>query len=295
MSVFGNLLTPKEEINGDSLIVKKNGRVMREELSKLDWYNRQEIYTYVEMNLMDLLYNMSEDQDIYSEFSYRPELYVTIDTVLKQNGSIEIPKNHAIRLNNCMYAFLVYMPSRLPDHIYKIAEDAIVSISKVINKEVYRRLDFTDVINEDLLRELPICRFSSLYDHLNIMRVNFSIMNRMNPKTTDEEDLIDIYKELFFDIEDKLFLYSMEETFVLDGLDTDRRWMYDICTNTLLMILNEKPMSYIKSTLIKYSQNCLTKQLTLDKVRCSLLQLSADYDKIRYIAEELKEQGLYII
>jgi len=80
-----------------------------------------------------------------------------------------------------------------------------------------------------------------------------------------------------------------------NNIKEDDGWMYDMMTNALLEMLNEKPMSEIKSILIKYSEKCLKMQLTKVGVRCSLFELSSDYDKIVYIAEELRDQGMYII
>jgi len=73
-----------------------------------------------------------------------------------------------------------------------------------------------------------------------------------------------------------------------------KNWMFDLETNAMLFMLNERPMTVIKRVLTKYSQECLRLQKVRKDVRCSMLALSADYDKVLYIAEELKEQGLYI-
>ena len=124
--------------------------------------------------------------------------------------------------------------------------------------------------------------------------VNIIIMTSLNPRLTSEEDIKDLYGELFYENWEELFLNSMTEVYP-SNIKEDDGWMYDMMTNALLEMLNEKPMSEIKSILIKYSEKCLKMQLTKVGVRCSLFELSSDYDKIVYIAEELRDQGMYII
>ena len=119
-------------------------------------------------------------------------------------------------------------------------------------------------------------------------------MTSLNPRLTSEEDIKDLYGELFYENWEELFLNSMTEVYP-SNIKEDDGWMYDMMTNALLEMLNEKPMSEIKSILIKYSEKCLKMQLTKVGVRCSLFELSSDYDKIVYIAEELRDQGMYII
>ena len=165
----------------------------------------------------------------------------------------------------------------------------------VINERIYKKLDYVDCTNKQLNTILSVARYSSKSEEVNINRVNTSIMRYMDPVRTCEEDLMDLYGELFYENFEEFFITSMLESSEDEKINSSiKLWMFDLETNAMLFMLNERPMTVIKRVLTKYSQECLRLQKVRDTVRCSMLALSADYEKVVYIAEELKSQGLYI-
>lgn len=295
MGLFDKYTTQPKAPKTNSVSLKKTLTTIRTELTKLDWNSREAVYEFFENNLMDSIYYLGTNEDLYKNFGIRGEIYITIDAVLTQNPNIVLPKNIVIHLNDCMFGFLFFVDPVYFGPIYTKTKESIINISKLINKSTYERLDFVDCCsNEQLLDYLPICRNSSLEESINIQRTNVIIMTSLNPRLTSEEDIKDLYGELFYENWEELFLNSMTEVYP-SNIKEDDGWMYDMMTNALLEMLNEKPMSEIKSILIKYSEKCLKMQLTKVGVRCSLFELSSDYDKIVYIAEELRDQGMYII
>lgn len=299
--LFKTILGDKKSPDIRSVNLKKSGDTVFKEMSELDWTSRDAVYEYMEKNLYEVLYYMSdtENEYIFGFFASRPETYITIYKVIHQNPDIKIPRNLKINLNKCMYSYLIYQQSRLKPFVYNTGKEYIRMISKKINKGIFERLDYIDCVNQDLLDYLPIGRNSSFDEAINIKRVNFAIIISMSPKITSEEDLKDIYGELFYNNEDELIMNSMFEVYDFDGtaLNNPERygWMYSLITNALFQILNDKPMTYIKEFLIKYSQECLRRQVKKHDVRGSFLELSSDYDKLLYIAEELKANGYYIL
>ena len=165
----------------------------------------------------------------------------------------------------------------------------------IINERIYKKLDYVDCTNRQLNTILSVARYSSKSEEININRVNTTIMRYMDPVEISEEDLMDLYGELFYENFEEFFIISMLEPSNDERINTyTKNWMFDLETNAMLFMLNERPMTVIKRVLTKYSQECLRLQKVRKDVRCSMLALSADYDKVLYIAEELKEQGLYI-
>ena len=71
--------------------------------------------------------------------------------------------------------------------------------SKVINERIYKKLDYVDCTNKQLNTILSVARYSSKSETINISRVNTSIMRYMDPSQTCEEDLMDLYGELFYE------------------------------------------------------------------------------------------------
>ena len=302
MSYFQNLKPNHNnyEPKGSSVRVKKNSKIINSELYKVDWSNRDKVFDYILVNLTDILhYAGANDKDVLLHF-YRPLMYPTIYEILSQNPDIKLTKNSVIDLNNCMYTYIIRgkLDDAIPEDLYRDTLAIIYKISDIINKDMIERLSYLDIYSKNnFLRYIPICRKSSREEFVNITRVNFAIMMNMNPEYTSEEDLKDIYRELFYENEEELFLVSMQDVYNYnEPWFTDSiSYMYSIITNTMIELLNEKPMSYIEKVLNKYSDILFAKQFSKDDVRCTLLVLSMDYDKVKYVADKIYASGRYMV
>jgi len=275
MGLFDKYVKPSKIYAEDipfSAVIKKSADTIVNELNTLDWTDHDIAYRYFEDNLSDIIYYLGEgvkpiSRCLYIKFEHN-EIYELFEVI---NESAFDPDRFGKTLT------------------------ALYKISKVINERIYKKLDYVDCTNKQLTTILSVARYSSKSETINISRVNTSIMRYMDPANTCEEDLMDLYGELFYENFEEFFVTSMLESCEDPKINTSiKNWMFDLETNAMLFMLNDRPMTVIKRVLTKYSQECLRLQKVRKDVRCSMLALSADYDKVLYIAEELKEQGLYI-
>ena len=177
-------------------------------------------------------------------------------------------------------------------------KDKLFAISHIIIPAEFDNIKiFENSFSEDFLNEIFIARNSSKKEYINIRRVNFMVFTSLNPWQYEDLDILDLYRNLFWNNIRELFLVSM-----FDVYDESENWythtiseMDGWVTNCIIYLLNELPVSVIKDTIIKYSQQCLIKQARPTDVRCSLRALSTDYSKVKFVAEELYDDGYYII
>ena len=299
MGLFDKYVKPSKIYAEDipfSAVIKKSADTIVNELNTLDWTDHDIEYRYFEDNLSDIIYYLGEGVKPISRCLYiKFEPWQYIAMIMVQNRP-QLSEDRIRVLNNEIYEiFEVINESAFdPDRFGKTLT-ALNKISKVINERIYKKLDYVDCTNKQLTTILSVARYSSKNETVNISRVNTSIMRYMDPANTCEEDLMDLYGELFYENFEEFFVTSMLESCEDPKINTSiKNWMFDLETNAMLFMLNDRPMTVIKRVLTKYSQECLRLQKVRKDVRCSMLALSADYDKVLYIAEELKEQGLYI-
>lgn len=299
MGLFDKYVKPSKVYAEDipfSAVIKKSAETIIEELNNLDWDNKDLAYNYFEKNLSDIIYYLGEGVKLISRCLYvKFEPWQYIAMIMVQNRP-QLAEDRIRVLNNEIYGLFETISEAAfdPDRFGKTLT-ALHKISMVINERIYKKLDYVDCTNKQLTTILSVARYSSKDEAVNIERVNTSIMRYMDPSQTSEEDLMDLYGELFYENFEEFFVTSMLESCEDPKINTyTKNWMFDIETNAMLFMLNERPMTIIKRVLTKYSQECLRLQKVRKDVRCSMLALSADYDKVLYIAEELKEQGLYI-
>lgn len=299
MGLFDKYIKPSKVYAEDvpfSAVIKKSAETIIEELNNLDWDNKDLAYNYFEKNLSDIIYYLGEGVKPISRCLYvKFEPWQYIAMIMVQNRP-QLAEDRIRVLNNEIYGLFETISEAAfdPDRFGKTLT-ALHKISMVINERIYKKLDYVDCTNKQLTTILSVARYSSKDEAVNIERVNTSIMRYMDPSQTSEEDLMDLYGELFYENFEEFFVTSMLESCEDPKINTyTKNWMFDIETNAMLFMLNERPMTIIKRVLTKYSQECLRLQKVRKDVRCSMLALSADYDKVLYIAEELKEQGLYI-
>lgn len=279
-----------------SSVIKKSAETIIAELDNLNWANQDVAYRYFEENLSDIIYYLGAGVKPISRCLYvKFEPWQYIAMIMEQNRP-QLSEDRIRILNNEIYELFdtISETDFDPDRFGKTLT-ALHKISMVINERIYKKLDYVDCTNKQLNTILSVARYSSKSEEININRVNTSIMRYMDPVRTCEEDLMDLYGELFYENFEEFFIISMLEPSNDEKINTSiKNWMFDLETNAMLFMLNERPMTVIKRVLTKYSQECLRLQKVRDTVRCSMLALSADYEKVVYIAEELKSQGLYI-
>ena len=264
----------------------------------IDLDNQEEMYDYMICNVKDIFKTFSSSKELCDGLYIKNFLNAIYD-VITQNPEFTFTPEEVFGFNDAAYLYLINCnySKQTKDEIRE-SKDKLFIISHIIIPAEYDNLKiFENSFSSDFLNEIFIARNSSKKETINIRRVNFMVFTSLNPWQYEDLDIMDLYRNLFWDKIRELFLVSM-----FDVYDENENWythtiaeMDGWVTNCIIYLLNELPVSVIKDTIIKYSQQCLIKQARPTDVRCSLRALSTDYSKVKFVAEELYEAGYYII
>lgn len=248
-------------------------------------YSDAELYNLLSNNLRGFLLNISErtDQRYIKMIISDRFLRVLIQVIL----NIELDYMNKIYLNKLCYDYLTL------DDVYKnsIISDLIYHLAKITNK-THIPILIGYGIPEKIACYIVLSRFSNNDEFLNIIRMNFVILNANINMT--EQMIVNIYQTLF-DRVTQLF-----EATMLDTIDTTEEWYteeiderYSLITLALLDILNSLPSDGIRRVLVDYSK-VYNSSYFGSSTRCDLRCLSADYIRIRNIVEQLIFEGIKI-
>lgn len=305
MGVFSNLKQKKQDEN--QLIAQRiNDRRTKESLIEkftrdfhtIDLDDEKAMYEYMIYNVKDIFKTFSASKDLCYGIYIKTFLNAIYD-VITQNPEFTFTAEEVFGFNDAAYLYLINCnySKQTKDEIRE-TKDKLFTISHIIIPAEFDDLKiFENSFSEDFLNEIFIARNSSKDECINIRRVNFMVFTTLSPWQYEDLDILDLYRNLFWSNVRELFLVSM-----FDVYDESENWythtiaeMDGWVTNCIIYLLDELPISVIKDTLIKYSQQCLIKQARPTDVRCSLRALSTDYSKVKFVAEELYDGGYYII
>lgn len=272
----------------------------KKDFHTIDMDDKAVMYEYMIWNIKDIFWAFTISADLREGLTI-PSFTNAIYDVIMQNPEYTFSEEEIIGFNDAAYMFLATKDSikRLSKSEKIDIKDKIIAIAKHINPNGYDDLKiFENSFDVDFLNEIFITRNSSKKEPINIRRVNFIVFQNLSPWVYEDLDLLGLYRNLFWNNIEELFLVSM-----LDVYDeaTESWYTHTMAemdgwiTNAIIYLLNELPISSIRKTITEYSQICLKKQLRPTDVRCSLRALSMDYNKVRFVAEELYEDGLYIL
>ena len=268
---------------------------------EIDTHNAEVMYEYMIWNIKDIFWTFTISRDLREGLFIKGFLNAIYD-VITQNKEFVFTKDEIIGFNDAAYFFLVaydVTEFKLSKEDYEDSKEKVFEISRLLNKNAYEDLKiFSNSYDEEFLNEVLITRNSSFNESINIRRVNFIVFEKLSPWVYEDLDILDRYRNLFWNNIDQLFLVSMfdvyneeESSWYTHTMSLMDGWI----TNAVIYLLDELPITKIKQTLIKYSEECLKKQSRPKDVRCSIRALSSDYSKVRFLAEELYEEGYYII
>lgn len=268
---------------------------------ELNTRDPQTVYEYMIWNIKDIFYAFNSSKDL-REGLFIPWFLNAVYDVIMQNKEYIFTNEEVTGFNGAAYYFLIaneITEFKLSDADYEKAKDKVFQISRLLNAAKYEDLKiFLNSYDEEFINRILIMRNSSYNEEINIRRVNFTVFDTLSPFAYEDLDILNLYRNLFWNNIDQLFLVSMfdvydeeEQSWYTHTMSLMDGWI----TNAVIYLLDELPVTKIKQTLIKYSEECLKKQCRPKDVRCSIRALSSDYPKVRVLAEELYEEGYYII
>lgn len=282
---------PSELYNNASINVANNPNLNKNLLDTIinngtiNNYSDEELYTLVLNNLRGLLLNIFErkDQRYIKMIISDRFLKVLIQVV----SNIEIDYLNKIYLNKLCYDYIT-----LDEHSKNpMINDMIYHLARIINKK-HIPLLIGAGIPERIACYIVLSRFSSNDEFLNITRMNFVILTATINFT--EQMIVDVYQNLFERVS-QLF-----EATMFDVIDSDEEWYteeiderYSLITLAILDILNSLPSDAIRRVLNDYVSVYYTSYIGRE-TRCDLRCLSADYQRIRDIVEDMMANGVRI-
>lgn len=251
----------------------------------LNNYSDEELYALLSNNLRGLLLNIFERKDhryIKMIISDR-FLRVLIQVV----ANIEVDYMNKIYLNKLCYDYLTLDD----DSKNNIISDLIYHLAKITNKKHIPILIGAG-ITEKIACYIVLSRFSTNNEFINIKRMNFVILTASINFT--EQMIVDVYQNLFERVS-QLF-----EATMLDVIDTNEEWYtdeiderYSLIILAVLDILNSLPSDAIRRVLQDYVKVYNTSYIG-SETRCDLRCLSADYERIRNIVEDMNSNGIIV-
>lgn len=301
-----NRTSPKEK-EEVSLDLYDNPSINRDILKQKIIHNiemsDEELTELLKESYQDILTCIFEMQDFkYLSFVSTPRFIICLSNIISSlDGNIEyITKVH---INSLVYDYITSCNDTTEDKEY--VNRLMINLARIVNEDYIRKLLALN-IKDDIASFLVLARFSSTNEFANIKRVNFIICTSLSKEFDMDDDnerfkahqlIVDIYSKLFSKLttlfESTMYdVYNLEESWVTENISE----MYSITTMAVLDILNNMTSPDIRSILISYTNDYNSifgpKGYT---TRFSLNSLSADYNRISYIVECLKqEEKIYV-
>lgn len=209
----------------------------------------------------------------------------TLKSVLRMS---QLPINQRVTLNRIIYNYTT-LSSNNKD---KMIETMLINIADIINVDILPTLIGIGLPKE-LATMIAISSKSSMDDFINVKRVNLCIFNCGSLKIMTLQRIVDIYQNIFNRCMTILFEAIMFDVYSEDDLRNateDQREIYSLIVTAVLEMINQMPISAIKTILMCYASDYAYKAC---RVR-SNLNLSQDYYRINEAIDLLKIEGIYI-
>lgn len=183
-----------------------------------------------------------------------------------------------------------YFTSDNPD--FEIKKEYL-SICKFVNRDVVNKLMTIPGIDENTATNLAFCRYSSLKEHTNVKRLNFTIYHK-DPDMMTEQNIVWIYEKLFDRVTDLFIATMMENYSAYEQCEHGEEFTENYGTVGLcvLLLLNNMPTESIKKVLTEYCAYLSSRKYP--PTRFSLHTLSGDYSRITNVVEFLSSNGYRI-
>ena len=220
--------------------------------------------------------------------------------------SIPIDGNIRLATNKMCYEYLLRASKERDesknvygvDKEYSTTSDTLMSLCQIANAFYMNKL-IAKGLMPIVASDICIARFSSLSENVCIKRMNFMICKSLipdnDPLCTDNIQMIVWIYEVLFDSISQLFTETMFEYYSPDqeiDLGQDFFEIYSTISLALLTIVNNMPTNAIRTLLSAYYDDWVYRGRP--PTRFSLISLSADYSRVRDVAEWMREKKIYI-
>jgi hypothetical protein len=257
-------------------------------------YNEDELKLFIFNNFHEFVKYSYEVPEVAKLWEERPMVPKLIKQLLtKYTPGFSFNKLDRIYINGVIYNHnVVHQNDEVPGMVTEILND----LGMTINKDVCEILDSIYYLPRQFYTMAVIARFSDVREEINIRRILFLLMITYEYNTTTVDDIRIILEALFYGEMTPLFIINMLDTHRSEQWYNYRyRAAEEDTTFALYRIVNAMPKHIIKDTLLKYSEVCVARQLKLDDVKWTLVNLPLDdYRELAIIADTLKNEGYYL-
>ena len=168
----------------------------------------------------------------------------------------------------------------------------MLDLAEAVNKKQIELLK-SKGLSDSLVKNLVIARYSSIREDVNSARLNFVICQQ-EPELMVPDTIVYIYETLYDNISD-LFKATMFEAYSAEDKENLGEFfmeIYDRVGMVVLTIVNNMTTSQIREVLTRYRSSWEDKGYPA--VRFSLRSLSADFERIANVVEDLYQRQIYI-
>ena len=256
-----------------------------------------ELYSFLKTNYKEVLKSIYEMRDpAYLKYFTTVKFLNTLISVVNQ---IPITEEIQIYCNKIVYDYITF------EGMQSDIASIMIGLSKAVNRESILLLRGIG-LSEDNATYIALAAKSSNTDTVNIRRVNFIIATSVSEmwENLDDEDAMFEAEQLIIKIYERTFkkLTILFEATMFDVYDQNAEWMtdkisimYSLTSMAILRILNSFPYHDIRKVLMSYNLDYTVLTQNNRKPRFSLLNLSSDFNRINYVIESMRSEGIYIM
>ena len=256
-----------------------------------------ELYSFLKTNYKEVLKSIYEMRDpAYLKYFTTVKFLNTLISVVNQ---MPITEEIQIYCNKIVYDYITF------EGMQSDIASIMIGLSKAVNREsilVLRGIG----LSEDNATYIALAAKSSNTDTVNIRRVNFIIATSVSEmwENLDDEDAMFEAEQLIIKIYERTFkkLTILFEATMFDVYDQNAEWMtdkisimYSLTSMAILRILNSFPYHDIRKVLMSYNLDYTVLTQNNRKPRFSLLNLSSDFNRINYVIESMRAEGIYVM
>lgn len=274
-----------------------NMDVFKKKLLRNSELGDEELYNFLKTNYKEVLKSIYEMSDpAYLKYFTTVKFLNTLTAVINQ---VSITEDIRIYCNKIVYDYITF--EGMKSDIAVI----MMGMSRSVNRDSILLLKGAG-LTEEYATYIALAAKSSDSETVNIRRVNYIISTSVCNmwENLDDEDAMIEAEQLIVKIYEKLFrkFTTLFEVTMFDVYDQNAEWMtekisimYSLTSMAILTILNSFTMQDIRKVLMSYNLVYTTFIQNNHRPRFSLLNLSADFDRINSVIEGLRLEGVYIM
>lgn len=271
---------------------KKSDELFKK-LSKIQELPDNYAYLLVKKEFSNILSDYFKNDDIFSDIKNSSQFVVALTQVCQE---LSLTLEERVHCNTLIYDTLPNINSSYMKKLY-------LFLGSIVNQNIVNSLITNCGLTKVLATFLAITRKSSLNDHINITKLNFTIMST-SPNIMTVQTIIDIYSVLFeykYNIKD-LFLLLSKETFVYTSKDSWITSSIISVSNNIsiacLSLVDSLDISYIEEIMLEYYESLESIDFDDKQIRFKFNSINSNYKNsfpnIYKVINKLKSNNIII-